>query len=124
MRDQVYSIEILAEANTLLDDALDDIAEQVEGILGDNEIMKDASGNEYEFVEAMELRNTETGLVAMGEKIIGSHRINLVIPYTQEFKGYKTDGELDDFETADVKYEVAAGNSVEEAHDRLSLGGN
>jgi hypothetical protein len=121
LRDTTYSIEIIAEANDSLDDTLDDIAEEVEDILGENEFLTDAAGDPMPYVERLALTMVEIGLVSLGEKIVGSLRISVEVPFKEEFPRSKIAEDLDEFETADVQYETGAGHAGAEAHDRLDL---
>jgi hypothetical protein len=85
-------IEILVEADEIVDDALDDIAEKVEQILGDNQEKWPREKKTYATggspataaiidVGIPDLLSTEIGLADDGRKIVGSCKINLDIPY-------------------------------------------
>jgi hypothetical protein len=86
-RDLKIAVEILAKADGDVDDALDDIAENVEQAIGDNQeslarqLVDDAEGTVITDAGIVDLINTDVQLVDDGRKIIGSCKMTFVVPY-------------------------------------------
>ena len=97
------AIEIAVQAVGNVDDALDDLAEEVENIMRANE---DLSGTCSDFLP----RDVEIDLQPSGEQVIGGLRITYDVTYfTDE---YADASGLDPFEQANTNYVVQGGADV------------
>lgn len=110
-RNLVVALELVASAKTedLLDDALDDLAEQVEISMFAEETLGG-------LVTDTVLVETEIELLQEGEQPIGAAKISLSMPYFQQLPGDLT-GALDALERIDTKIDLPPADGTSESED-------
>lgn len=105
--------EIVAEASEQCDDILDDISEEIETIMFENGYIRDPDELKDRLDKEIEMESTEISLVADGDQIDGSCRITWIAPYEFEAPTCKSPEELDEFLTANVKFDVNQDDAAE-----------
>lgn len=91
-----YRLNPPDEDTVNIDDAMDDIAEEVE-----RRVLLDPTLNNL--ASDTLLDNTEMDIVQNGNQLIGSCKITFVVEYNQPVDYSENDDSLDDFETAHVE---------------------
>jgi len=120
-RDLEVVIEIVCTPDKMMDDVLDDIAEQVEQVLGDNEFITDEDGQVYDFVERLDLVNTDIAISTDGKDYVGSCRLTVTIPYKAGMGEPSESDSVDDFKIADVKHALSGSLEGAEAEDFVEV---
>lgn len=107
-------VEIAAKADASLDDTLDTLCASVETAIFEGD---ETFGG---LVWDTFLTDTEVSILADGEKLIGTARITLEMPYFQRLPGDTFADGNDDLNTIDTKIDVGSDGAIE-SEDTLDL---
>jgi hypothetical protein len=123
-RDLQLVVECVCEADQLMDDVLDGMAEQVEaafGSLGETGALEDEDDVAFDFADRVDLSGTDVSISSEGENYFGSCRLTISIPYKAGWSDFPESNDLDDFKTANAKIETPAGHTGAEAEDTITV---
>lgn len=112
-RDLTVTLELIVQGDTEtdVDDALDDLAEQVEYAIFREETFGGV-------VSDVLLGETEIEILSEGERPVGGAKISLTMPYYQQMPGDQT-GALEALETVNIKIDQATADDVIESEDTV-----
>jgi hypothetical protein len=115
-RSLALAIELLSQAadEDTLDDVLDDFADQVETIMFADETFGGVASDTV-------LGETESDILTDGEKPTGVLKINFTLPYYDRKPADSQGSGLDDFKTADIKFDVAPKDGQIESEDTINI---